>query len=125
MQILKLGLIGLEQELPSKSRINGQGTPLQIYQQSQSINGTVNTDFIGIKESWAISWEVISETDRQFIRDIVNLQYDNGSHLNFIYTDEEGTENEKVVFAEIASKGELLQRDYFYTNGYGLVLKEC
>ena len=125
MQILKLGLIGSEVLLPTKSRVNNQGTPLQIYQQSQSINGTLNTDFVGIKETWDIAWEVISETDRQSIRDIINLQYNNGSHLNFIYTDEEGTETEKLVFAEIVSKGTLLQRDFFYTASYGISLKEC
>lgn len=125
MQSLKLGLTGSEVTLPTKSRTNNQGTPQQIYQQSQSINGTLNTDFVGIKEQWNIGWEVLSETDRQSIRDIINLQYNNGSHLNFIYTDEEGTETEKLVFAEIVSKGALLQRDFFYTASYGVALKEC
>ena len=125
MQSLKLGLVGSEITLPTKSRTNNQGTPQQIYQQSQSINGTINTDFVGIKEQWNIGWEVLSETDRQTIRNIINLQYDNGSHLNFIYTDEEGTETEKLVFAEIVSKGALLQRDFFYTASYGISLKEC
>ena len=125
MQSLKLGLIGSEVTLPTKSRTNNQGTPQQIYQQSQSINGTLNTDFVGIKEQWGIGWEILTETDRQSIRDIIDLQYNNGVHLNFIYTDEQGTETEKLVFAEIASKGTLLQRDFFYTASYGISLKEC
>lgn len=124
IQVLKLGLGGAEQTLPTKSRINNQGTPRQLYQQSESINGTLNSYFIGIKGSWSISWDVLSKTDEAFINDIVTLQYTNGVHLSFIYTDANGTETTKSVFAEIMSIGTLIQRDIYYSGGYGLELKE-
>lgn len=124
MQILKLGLAGAEQTLPTESRINNQGTPKQIYQQSESINGNLNTYFVGIKESWSISWDVLSKADEAFITDIVNLQYTNGTHLSFIYTDASGTEFTKTVFAEITGIGSLIQKDIYYSGGYGLELRE-
>lgn len=125
MQVLKLGLAGSEQTLPTKSRINNQGTPLQLYQQAESINGTVHTDFIGIKQPFSITWETISNTDVEAVEAIILLQYTNGTHLSFIYTDAEGTETTKTVFAEITSKGTLLQRDEYFTSGFSLGLKEC
>jgi len=125
MQILKLGLAGAEQTLPTKSRVNNQGTPRQIYQQSESINGSLNTYFVGIKEGWSISWDILSKEDEAFLTAIVNLQYTTGNKLNFIYTDEDGTEFTKTVFAEISGIGSLIQRDIFLSSGYGLELREC
>lgn len=125
IQILKLGLPTAESLLPTKSRVNNQGTPNQLYQQSLSINGTCNTDFIGIKEGWDISWSVLSETDMNAVTAIIELQYSNASHLSFIYTNESGTEITKTVFAEIVGKGALIQRDSYYYSGFAIGLKEC
>jgi len=125
MQTLKLGLAGSETTLPTGSRVNNQGTPKQIYQQAESINGTLRTDFIGIKDNWSISWDKYSESDYLALEAIINLQYTNGEHLSFIYTDEDGTEMTRTVFAEITAKGSLLQRDSFYYNGVSIGLKEC
>ena len=125
MQTLKLGLPGAEQELPTKSRINEQGASQQIYQQAQSINGTCNTDYIGIKDNWTIAWEVLTDTDMALVESIVNLQYTNGTHLSFIYTDAMDAEYTKTVFVELLSKGALGQRDIFFTNGVGIGIKEC
>jgi len=124
IQILKLGLSGSESTLPSESRVNEQGAPTYSKISSRSANQTLHTDFLPKKENWTISWSIISETDRDLIRGIVDLQESTPSFLSFKYTDEQGSFTTKTVEATITSQGALIQRDVYYDNGLSISLVE-
>ena len=124
MQILKLGLEGLETTLPTESRINDQGAPSYFKKSARSSNKTLHIDYIAKKLNWSISWSVISETDFNIISAIIDLQYSTPSTLSFIYTTENGTEVTKTVDVEITNKGALMQRDVYYDSGLNLSIVE-
>lgn len=123
-QVLKLGLSGAETTLPTESRVNQQGAPTYNKISARSANQTLHTDFLPKKMNWSISWSVISETNRDLISSIIDLQESTPSFLSFIYTDEEGTEITKTVEAEITTQGALIQRDEYFDNGFAISLVE-
>ena len=124
MQILQLGLSGSETTLPTKSRVNEQGAPTYNKRSARSANMTLHTDFLPKKGNWNISWGVISETDRDAIIAIIDLQESTPSFLSFKYTDSAGTFTTKTVEAEITAIGGLIQRDIYYNNGLSISLME-
>ena len=124
VQILELGLSGSETVLPTKSRVNEQGAPTYNKRSARSSNQTLHTDFLPKKGNWSISWGVISETDRNTIIAIVDLQESTPSFLSFRYTDAAGSFTTKTVEAEIVSIGGLVQKDIFYDNGLSISLVE-
>lgn len=123
-QILQLGLAGAETTLPTESRVNQQGAPTYNKRSARSANGTLHTDFLPKKENWVISWGVISETDRDAIRAIIDLQESTPSFLSFKYTDEAGAFTTKTVEAEISTQGALIQRDEYFDSGLAITLQE-
>ena len=123
-QILQLGLSGSETTLPTESRINEQGAPTYNKRSARSSNQTLHTDFLPKKGNWAITWTVISETDRDAIIAIVDLQESTSSFLSFKYTDAAGSFTTKTVEAEITAIGGLIQKDIFYDNGLSISLVE-
>jgi len=124
MQSIKIGIPLSETELPTKSRINNQGTPTFITTDSRSINGKLNTAYTAIKQNWSITWDVISSSDQKIVDDIINLQFTNGQ-LNMKISDENDVYTDYTVKVSPSSKSALIQRDVFYTGGYGIEVVEC
>lgn len=124
IQTLKLGLTGSETELPSESRINDQGSDTPFLIEARSVNGTLHTDFISLKENHNVSWEVISVADYEIVNNIIKLQYTNGSFLNFIYTDSAGLEISLEVRASVTEKGRLVQVGDYYYGGCALTMEQ-
>lgn len=124
MQSIKIGIQNSEVELPTKSRVNNQGNPEFITTDSRSINGKLNTAYIAQKKRWSITWDVISSSDQKIIEDIIDLQFTNG-HLNMKISDENGTYTDYTVKVSPMSKGALIQRDVYFTNGFGVEVVEC
>ena len=124
VQTLQLGLSGSESTLPTESRVNEQGASTYNKRSARSANGTLHTDFLPKKGNWSISWGVISETDRDAIIAIIDLQESNGVFLSFKYTDAAGSFTTKTVEAEITAIGALIQRDTYFDNGLSISLVE-
>jgi hypothetical protein len=124
VQILQLGLSGSETTLPTESRTNNQGASTYNKRSARSANQTLHTDFLPKKGNWSITWGVISETDRDAVIAIIDLQESTPSFLSFKYTDEAGAFTTKTVEAEISSQGALIQRDEYFDSGLSISLVE-
>lgn len=123
-QSLKIGTQGNETELPIKSRQFSSISPEIIKQSERSINGTLNTDYINYKETFVVSYDVISEADRLTLETIIKEQTTNGNELFFIYTNSAGTPTTKAVDVTLDTIGSEIPRDGYYYNGTRLVLVE-
>ena len=125
MQVLKLGLSGAEQTLPTKSRINNQGQDTFNYVEGYSADGSLKVDIVGTKGNYSVSWEVMSESDFNDLYAIYKLQIDNDSFLSYIFTDSAGTETTKTVLMQPPTIGDLIQRDTYYSNAITITMKEA
>lgn len=126
IQTIKIGNLGSETELPKKSRVNNQGIREQIKSDVRSIDGTLNVAYTGVKRSWNISWNVISESDQKAVEAIVDLQYTGlNQQLCMIISNQSGVEETICVHVEELQLGALIQRDVYYNSGYAIGVKEC
>jgi hypothetical protein len=123
VQVLKLGLAGAEQTLVEESRINNGGQDEFNYISGQSANGSLKVDVIATKRNFNISWGVMSETNYTALKAIYALQL-TGVYLSYIFTDEIGAETTVTVFMQPPSKGELIQRETYYSNAVTIQLQE-
>jgi hypothetical protein len=123
-QVLKLGLTGSETTLPSQSRrFNTSGNSL-ISTEGRAADGTLHVDFVNSKRSFSISYAVVSETNKDLITSIYQLQISNGSFLSFIYTDESGSDVTVTVKMSAPVFGAINPKNTFYYNGTSIELEE-
>jgi hypothetical protein len=124
VQVLKLGLPGAEVTLPTESRINDGGQDTFNYISGTSADGTLKVDLIGSKQNFSVSWGVVSEDNFDIIKGIYLSQITSSSFLNYIYTTENGTEISTQVLMQPPTKGELIQRDQYYSNAITITMQE-
>ena len=123
VQILKLGLPGAEQTLVSESRTNDGGQDTLKSLNGETASGNLKVDLIATKGNYSISWGVMSESDYNDLYAIYLLQFTPGK-LNYIYTNQSGSETTVQVFMQPPSRGALIQRDIFYENGVTITMQE-
>lgn len=123
MQSLKLGEVGAEIELPTKSRSFGGERSQIIKKEGRSVNGTLHSDYSAYKRTFRIGWETITEDNKKVLEDVVKLQL-TGVELNFIRTDKTGTPENISVSATLGGFGALNPRGEYFYYGTGLTLEE-
>lgn len=124
IQTLKLGLTGSELTLPTESRVNEQGAPTPYTNEARSANKTLHVDFITTKDSWVITWDVLSKSDYDNVYAEYLKQFTTPSFLNFIYSDEQGSETSTTVKCSISSKGSIIQTGDWFYNSVTLTLEQ-
>lgn len=120
---LKLGLAGTETELPENSRIFSSESSELIKNEGRSVNGTLHTDFIGYKRTFIITWDVISEADKNSIETTIKEQLI-GEFLSFIKTSEDGTPETIEVSGILGAFGALVPGVSFYNYQAAITLVE-
>jgi hypothetical protein len=124
MQILQLGLSGAETTLPTESRsFTNSGNSLSSIE-GRAADATLHVDFITNKKSFSIPYRVVSETNKDLITSIYQLQITNGTFLSFIYTNQTGGEVTTTVKMAAPSFGAIVPNNTFYYNGVTIELEE-
>lgn len=123
-QSLKLGLSGSETELPEGSRIFSNESNELLKIEDRSVDGTLHTDFVAYKRTFAITWDVYTEETKLILEGHIKSQITNGSYLSFIKTDQSGTPETIVVSAELGDQGALVPKDVFYNYSTTITLRE-
>ena len=82
--IIKLGLQGLEQDLPQESLIIESVVISDDNRKSKSANGSLHIDFLPSKRKFSFSWLVVLETTFELLSSIEELQRTNLTNLSLI-----------------------------------------
>lgn len=123
-QTLKIGLPGLEQELPNKSRSMLTEEYIEKSRTGEALDGTRKKDFVASKKRLVWNYNVLTEATRDLINNIYQLQIDNGTPLSIIYTEAGGVEKTLTGFMSPPSFGSLVQQDTLYKNGVSIEINE-
>ncbi|MCP4988498.1 MAG: hypothetical protein GY928_21340 [Colwellia sp.] len=121
----KLGILGSEIDLPTKSRTISTMRRDVKKIELESVNATPTTQYIATKRKLDINYEIINESDKASILAIEDSQYTQKSRLNYIYNSESGQLHNMTVRMTTASAGNRIQRDKYFEAAIGMELKEC
>ncbi len=121
----KLGILGSEMDLPTKSRTISTMRRDVKKIELESVNATPTTQYIATKRKLDINYEIINESDKASILAIEDSQYTQKSRLNYIYNSESGQLHNMTVRMTTASAGNRIQRDKYFEAAIGMELKEC
>jgi hypothetical protein len=124
LQTLRLGLVGSESLLPSESRTFNTVGITEFSRSGRSIDGTLRKDFINNKRTFTVSWDVLPQASLDLIESIYQLQFSNGTFLNFIVSDKiGGTRNYTVSMAAFSWSHKTFVDDWYYS-GVSLTFEE-
>lgn len=124
IQTIAIGLVGAEVAIPTVSRSLSTFNFETVSISGRAADGTLHEDFISVKRQWTISYNVLSEADRETIFNIYNLQFTNSSFLSATFTDAVGAEDGFIVRMSAPQSGPLIQRDVYYYSAVSFDLQE-
>lgn len=123
-QILKLGLLGAETELPTSSgRVFAGIANEEKTNEGRSSDNTLHVDITGIKKTFTITYSKITKATKDILDTIYNLQL-TPAKLSFIYTNEIGVEQQFDVKMDALNYGATSPLDIYYYEGTTINLKE-
>lgn len=123
-QTIKLGILGAETTLTGISRVFASSGNEETSIQGRSANATLHVDFVARKRNYTVSFSTVTESIKDILTAIYDLQVTNGTFLNFIYTNQAGAEVATVVKMNAPSYGGITPKDIFHYAGTSLTLEE-